>query len=47
LPFPVELLRFLERGTPARSDAAEKLAAGPPEPVAVANSLGSMSTSPD
>ncbi|MDI3313074.1 MAG: slipin family protein [Mycobacterium sp.] len=47
LPFPVELLRFLERGTPSRPGAAEQAATRPAEPVAVANGAGSPSRSPD
>jgi regulator of protease activity HflC (stomatin/prohibitin superfamily) len=47
LPFPVELLRFLERVTPSKSDVQDEAAATPPEPVAVANGASSTSRTSD
>jgi regulator of protease activity HflC (stomatin/prohibitin superfamily) len=45
LPFPVELLRFLERATPEGSGARDEVAAAPPGSV-VPNGIGSMPASP-
>jgi regulator of protease activity HflC (stomatin/prohibitin superfamily) len=42
LPFPVELMRFLERVTPSRSVIRDEAAATSSEPVAVANGASSQ-----
>jgi hypothetical protein len=45
LPFPVELLRFLERSTPAAPDAAA-VAAEPAAPLTAGGSNGTAPASP-
>jgi hypothetical protein len=42
LPFPVELLRFLERVTPPKSAMPGEAAATPPEPATVSNGVDSQ-----
>ncbi|MEV7679310.1 SPFH domain-containing protein [Streptomyces sp. NPDC088341] len=46
LPFPVELLRFLERATPAETAQAMRAVSGVPVPAAVPSASGGARTEP-
>jgi regulator of protease activity HflC (stomatin/prohibitin superfamily) len=46
LPFPVELLRFLERATPAPADQQNSAAATPPEPTPIGEGNTQALTAP-